>query len=432
MKRLLTLIATLVAVAPLALAVEVAPAHAAIVVDETADELNADGDCSLAEAVAALNTGAAVDACPAPVDPVITLPAGTYDAGIGLFVTTDVAVVGAGADATTIDCSGAAVCLANSGGKTDLSSLTMGTVGGHHVNQIFGGGGLSVTDAVFEDAGNVSLRSIEPITLVRSRVVDAGNVGVATIEGAVVVDSAITGSTHSGVVADDGPISIERSTVSGNGGSGAVADEGPIEVVDSTVASNASSALVTEEGDITVVNSTLSANGGHGAETVDGAIRLESSTIAGNAHRAFSYSGASGSAYVVSSILANDLEECDNATMVSGGYNLADDEADGCAFDQPTDQVDVDPQLGPLGDNGGPTATHLPQPGSPAIDRGGDCPDADQRGEDRPVDGDGDGTATCDVGAVEVQPAEGGAGGVSAGGASAPARALPLTPRFTG
>jgi hypothetical protein len=30
------------------------------------------------------------------------------------------------------------------------------------------------------------------------------------------------------------------------------------------------------------------------------------------------------------------------------------------------------------------------------------CPDLDQRGETRPEDGDGDSTAECDIGAVEV------------------------------
>jgi hypothetical protein len=63
----------------------------------------------------------------------------------------------------------------------------------------------------------------------------------------------------------------------------------------------------------------------------------------------------------------------------------------------------VDPQLGPLGDNGGPTQTHMPLAGSPAIDTAtsGGCPAADQRGIGRPADGNGDGVAACDVGAVE-------------------------------
>jgi len=60
--------------------------------------------------------------------------------------------------------------------------------------------------------------------------------------------------------------------------------------------------------------------------------------------------------------------------------------------------------LGPLANNGGPTLTHMPQSGSPAIDLVvGSCPPPanDQRGAGRPVDGDRNGTAFCDAGAVE-------------------------------
>ena len=66
--------------------------------------------------------------------------------------------------------------------------------------------------------------------------------------------------------------------------------------------------------------------------------------------------------------------------------------------------------LGPLKNNGGPTQTHALVAGSPAIDAGnpGGCRDnsgallqTDQRGFPRNVDGNSDGTARCDIGAVE-------------------------------
>jgi hypothetical protein len=65
-----------------------------------------------------------------------------------------------------------------------------------------------------------------------------------------------------------------------------------------------------------------------------------------------------------------------------------------------------DPLLGPLAENGGPTLTHALMEGSPAIDSGSPefCPGTDQRGVNRPVDGDRDGNARCDMGAFEFVP----------------------------
>lgn len=70
--------------------------------------------------------------------------------------------------------------------------------------------------------------------------------------------------------------------------------------------------------------------------------------------------------------------------------------------------IGLDPQLGPLADNGGATKTHLPAQASPAVDQG-ESPTGlatDQRGEKRLVNSfvknapGGDGT---DIGSVEVQ-----------------------------
>ncbi len=69
--------------------------------------------------------------------------------------------------------------------------------------------------------------------------------------------------------------------------------------------------------------------------------------------------------------------------------------------------VDTDPLLRPLANYGGPTPTAPPAYGSVAIDPPWNltnCPWPDQRGVDRPQDGNGDGVAKCDIGAVEVRP----------------------------
>jgi predicted outer membrane repeat protein len=60
----------------------------------------------------------------------------------------------------------------------------------------------------------------------------------------------------------------------------------------------------------------------------------------------------------------------DQGTVSSHGYNLSND---GCGgfLTGPGDQVNTEPMLGLLQDNGGPTLTHALLPGSPAIDAGG-------------------------------------------------------------
>lgn len=70
--------------------------------------------------------------------------------------------------------------------------------------------------------------------------------------------------------------------------------------------------------------------------------------------------------------------------------------------------IDVDPLLGPLSNNGGFTQTHALLEGSPAIDAGslGMCPETDQRNVDRPKDGNSDGIEVCDIGAYEFLPSD--------------------------
>ena len=83
--------------------------------------------------------------------------------------------------------------------------------------------------------------------------------------------------------------------------------------------------------------------------------------------------------------------------VTNGDYNLSSDAT--CGF---SDIPNV--MLGPLADNGGPTKTHMPLPGSPAIDlvvTGCPPPATDQRGAARPVDGDHNGSPRCDAGATE-------------------------------
>jgi hypothetical protein len=82
------------------------------------------------------------------------------------------------------------------------------------------------------------------------------------------------------------------------------------------------------------------------------------------------------------------------------GHNLVGNSSGGSGFDA-TDLLDVDPLLGPLQNNGGPTETMALLPGSPAIDAGDNtgAPEWDQRGPGYPRIVNG----IIDIGTFEVQ-----------------------------
>jgi hypothetical protein len=93
-------------------------------------------------------------------------------------------------------------------------------------------------------------------------------------------------------------------------------------------------------------------------------------------------------------------------SIASNGYNLIGTSISTCTY-QGSWIVSGAPALGDLADNGGPTKTSVPGPGSPAIGAGNPsgCTDRndapltkDQRGVKRPIG------ARCDLGAVEVEP----------------------------
>jgi CSLREA domain-containing protein len=268
---------------------------------------------------------------------------------------------------------------------------------------------------------------------------------------------------------DDGTVTVTDSTISGNtagvgsnfggAGGGIFSDhDGPLTVTSSTISGNTAAAGSDatvgggEGGGIfsnndaattTITNSTISGNTaagdraiGGGVYNEDGLTVIEFSTITLNTAADGKGSGVASfcddqtSTEVLSSIISANTntdvdfvkssDDCvvppDINSFVSNGYNLIGDGNATGAFNQTGDQTGVtDPGLDPLDSYGGPTQTHRLQSDSPAIDAGpptdGDpiaCPppDTDQRGFERPQDGNADATPTCDIGSFELEEPE--------------------------
>jgi hypothetical protein len=164
-------------------------------------------------------------------------------------------------------------------------------------------------------------------------------------------------------------------------------------------------------GTLTINKSTVSGNsayGGGGGIVAGGLTTINNSTISGNnAHSHPQGGGIYGSATLQNSIVANSINGNCYGTVTSHGYNLSSDNT--CNFDSSGDGYNINPLLGPLQNNGGPTQTMALMPGSPAIDAGnlsgrtdgnGHLLTTDPRGMPRhdPEDSRG-----CDMGAYEKQ-----------------------------
>jgi subtilisin family serine protease len=210
-------------------------------------------------------------------------------------------------------------------------------------------------------------------------------------------------------------LTLKASTLSGNLASGAGAG----------IYNNGKSSGT---GTVQIATSTLSGNlaagdgGGiynDGTSSGQATLTVKASTFSGNSAGggnggAIRNNGGGGIASVEigSSILKTDASGGNIAnlsgTVSSDGYNLTSDDGGGF-LTSTADQINTDPMLGPLEDNGGPTFTHALLPGSAAIDKGKNFSGsaADQRGLPRTMDSPcianasgGDGT---DIGAFEVQ-----------------------------
>ena len=330
------------------------PAHAAsITVDTTSDELNADGHCSLREAIQAANTDSAVDACAGGSGAdTIVVPAGTYTlsiAGAGedgnatgdLDITTDLTINGAGAATTIIDGAGLDRVFDIRAGTVEISGLTI-------------------------QNGNGGIRSG----------------GTGEYPTVTLTDSAVRNNTGVGID-NNGPMTVMNSTVSGNTGGGIINYFASLTVVNSTVSGN------------------VSESGFAGGISISGFIStILNSTVTNNSGDGIWFFNPAGLGNTI--VAGNTPADC-RVSAGPGGHNLDSDGT--CKFTGPGDLPNTDPVLVPLADNGGSTQTHALLAGSPAINAGsGDCPPphTDQRGVTRPQG------PACDIGAYEASQPVGG------------------------
>ena len=278
---------------------------------------------------------------------------------------------------------------AGSGGGLFVADGSSATVTGALMSQNRAnraGGGIEVADAPATD--NVTSLSLQMTTVVGNEIDEPmpGNGGGLHAGGAAAV--MVDQSTFSNNAAREGAglwiagpstLLLDRSTVSTNAATedgGGVYDDGGAEITlrDATVALN-----------------TAGGNGGG---------LLSQSEAFSFANTVLAYNMADGMGADCSGLFATEVAFVQDAS----GCDLEGDPMTG-----------MDPMLGPLADNGGPTLTHLPGPTSPLLDAGSSPFDVDQRGLPRVV-------RQADIGSVEA------GGGLAAEDPVAVARAWALLP----
>ena len=331
-----------------------------------------------------------------------------------------------------------------------LTSSTACKTIGHAISRAASGDTIRVAAAIYTE----NLTIGKSLTILGAgaptTIMDGGGVGsVATISNtsAQVSLSEVTirnGTARSGGgISNAGSLSIVNSIVAGNSAScsggkygcsasgGGIDNSGPLTINNSTITGNSANASgcfppprglcfvhaqgggIFNRGTLEINNSTMGGNeakrwflpfkcSGNTVCTADGGgianygtLTINNSTISGNSARDFGGGfggGIYGTATVQNSIVANNTSggNC-YGTVTSEGYNLSSDGT--CSLNGPGDMNDIDPLLGPLRNNGGPTQTMALLPGSPAIDAGNPsgCTDGmghllktDQRGKPRP------------------------------------------------
>ena len=360
-----------------------------IVVTNTKDS----GPGSLRDALALANDGDTIDAT--GISGTILLTSGE------LQITHKVTINGPGAGSLAVNGNATSRVFENFGSNVTISGFTITN----------GNGG-----GIFNNLGGLTLSDSSVVSNVDGAIFNVGN-SFDTVTTLTITNSVISGNSSAvdggGIInAGSGGIAtltVSNCTISGNSAAGN--GGGGILNVSGGKFGGAAIAMVS--------NSTLSGNSagvgynGGGIYNMGGfhshtSLFVNSCTMSGNS--APGAGGAimnSGAATISDTVLnagasGGTIFNDSVGTVTSLGYNVASDNGGG-VLTGPGDQINTDPMLGPLQDNGGPTLTHALLPGSPAIGAGNPNftppPIYDQRGPgfDRVVNG------RIDKGSFEVQ-----------------------------
>ncbi|HET7064970.1 MAG TPA: choice-of-anchor Q domain-containing protein [Rudaea sp.] len=326
----------------------------------------------------------------------------------------NVALLGPGKDLLAIDGDALYQVLVhrgNGGLHVDHLTITNGHYAGSRGGCVYSAGGFEATGTLvsscvldsseyFSYGGAIYAKDV--VSLFDSTVSDSSAKGTATVGGRG------GGIYSSGIV-------MGRSTISGNFAAkgGGILSKGLVYIRDSTLSGNEAGtyggALIAQNASSHIIrNSTVSGNnaGNNGGAIYANYIGIYNSTIVHNATGSTFSGGAGlfiGASTIQSSIIARNTSGsgliADDVVaygVITGSNNLI------MASIGPVSavgRITIDPNLGPLQENGGPTRTHALLPGSPAIGRGNNVLGlgADQRGAPfGRVDGSG-----ADIGAFE-------------------------------
>ncbi len=262
---------------------------------------------------------------------------------------------------------------------------------------------------------------ISGLTITNGYVISGGG-GILNLGGIVTINNAVIADNFAklggGGIEQSGPkLTITNSTIKGNSAGdldgGAIQNYDDLTVSNCTISGNAafsSGGGIANRAKLFLSNSTISnnsvVNGIGGGIYHDGTVlTIHNSTIAGNTASMGGggiYLTLAAAAEVHNTVIAQNTGFNPDVfgNLGSTGFNLIGNGSGGSGY-HTTDLLDVDPLLGPLADNGGPTLTHALLAGSPAIDAGDntDAPEWDQRGPRFPRIVNG----TIDIGAFEFQ-----------------------------